>query len=134
LGRDKRAPVHSGTRATEGDDQDRVLPHFGVQGGSGREPGHLRPTTASSLLLIISDEKLSSDLLRGRGKSIDKISTLMKKASNKMNELLQSLCHDSVSYQSMCTRINLIKKAKFMQAQLTTQTRIRKNATEFIDE
>jgi hypothetical protein len=39
------------------------------------------------------------------------ILTLVKKALNRMNELLQSLHHGSIGYQSMHTQIDLTKKA-----------------------
>jgi hypothetical protein len=47
---------------------------------------------------------------------------------------LQSLQHSSVGYQYMRTRIGLTNKAKFIQMQLRTQARTRKNATKIADE
>jgi hypothetical protein len=57
------------------------------------------------------------------------ISTLMKKAPSRTIVILQSLHHDSVGHQYACIRVGLTKKAKFLQMQLRTQARIRKNTT-----
>jgi hypothetical protein len=60
--------------------------------------------------------------------------TFMKKASEQTIVTMQSLHHGSVGYQYMRTQIGLAKKAKFLQMQLRTQARTRKNTTEIIDE
>jgi hypothetical protein len=57
------------------------------------------------------------------------ISMLMKKAPSRTIKTLQSLYHDIVGYQHTRTRIGLAKMPKFLQMQLTTQVRTRKNMT-----
>jgi hypothetical protein len=47
---------------------------------------------------------------------------------------LQSLHHGCIGYKHVHTRIGLTKKAKFLQMQLRTQTRIGKNAIKLVDE
>jgi hypothetical protein len=54
---------------------------------------------------------------------------LMKKAPSRTIETLQSLYHDIIGYQHTHTRIGLAKMPKFLQMQLTTQVRTRKNMT-----
>jgi hypothetical protein len=53
-----------------------------------------------------------------------------EEGSEQMIVTLQSLHHGSVGYQHARTRVGLTKKAKFLQMQLRTQARTRKNATE----
>jgi hypothetical protein len=57
------------------------------------------------------------------------ISRLMMKSPNRMSEFLQSLQHGFIGYQPMRTQIDLIKTAKSLQMQSTTQARSRKNET-----
>jgi hypothetical protein len=61
-------------------------------------------------------------------------SMFVKKASEQTIIALQSLYHGSVGYQYMRIRIDLSKKVKFLQMQLRTQARARKNVAEIADE
>jgi hypothetical protein len=83
---------------------------------------------------MLYDERLVPDLLRGWGRSIGGDLDVAKKGFEQMIVTLQSLHHGSVVYQHMRTRIGLAKKAKFLQMQLRTQERMRKNTTKFADE
>jgi hypothetical protein len=55
------------------------------------------------------------------------ISILIKKASSRPIETLQSLHHSFVGYQHVHTRVGLTKKAKFLQMQPRTQRRTQVN-------
>jgi hypothetical protein len=74
--------------------------------------------------------RLVPDLLRCRGRSVGGDLNVSEDGSEQTIVALQSLHHDSVTYQHVCTRVGLAKKAKFLQMQSRTQARIRKKATE----
>jgi hypothetical protein len=54
-------------------------------------------------------DKLNPDLPRGRGKSIDGDLDIDDESSEQNFKPLQSLHHDSIGYESMCTSIDLAK-------------------------
>jgi hypothetical protein len=58
----------------------------------------------------INDERLVPDLLRGRGRSIGDLD-VGEEDSEQTIVTMQSLDHNSVSYQHVRTRLDLIKKA-----------------------
>jgi hypothetical protein len=60
---------------------------------------------------------MSPDLLRGMGKSIDGDLDVDEGGSKQRQfERVQSLHHDSIGYQPVCTQIGLAKKAMSLQA------------------
>jgi hypothetical protein len=61
--------------------------------------------------MIPLDERMSPNLLRGRGKSIGGDLDVHNKGSEQNVEPLQSLHHSSIGYQSMHRRIELTKKS-----------------------
>jgi hypothetical protein len=61
--------------------------------------------------LIPLDERLVSDLLRGRGKSIDEDLDVGEEGFKQTIVTLQSLHHSSDGYQHTRTRVGLAKKA-----------------------
>jgi hypothetical protein len=75
------------------------------------------------------DERLVSDLPRGRGRPIGGDLDVGEEASEQTIVTLQSLHHGYVGYQHTHTRVGLTKKAKFLQMQPRTQARTRKNTT-----
>jgi hypothetical protein len=77
---------------------------------------------------------LVPNLLRGRGRSVGGDLDVGEEGSEQTIVTLQSLHHDSVGYQHVRTRVGITKKAKFLQMQLRTQARTRKNATNITDE
>jgi hypothetical protein len=68
----------------------------------------------------LSDERLVPDLSRGRGRSVGGDLDIGEEGSEQTIETLQSLHHDSVSYQHACTRVGLAKKAKSLSMQPRT--------------
>jgi hypothetical protein len=61
-----------------------------------------------------TNERLVPGLLRGRGRSIGADLDVGEEGSEQTIVTLQSLHHDSVGYQHVCTRVGLAKKAKFL--------------------
>jgi hypothetical protein len=57
------------------------------------------------------DGKFSPDLPRGRGKSIGRDLDIDDEGSEQNVKHLQSLYHNSIGYQLVCTQIDLAKKA-----------------------
>jgi hypothetical protein len=60
---------------------------------------------------IVNDEGLVLDLLRSQGRSIGGDLDVGEEGSEQMIVTLQSLRHNSIGYQHMCTRVGLAKKA-----------------------
>jgi hypothetical protein len=60
------------------------------------------------------DERLVSDLPRGRGRSVGGDLDIGEVGSEQIIVTLQSLHHGSVGYQHVCTQVGLTKKAKFL--------------------
>jgi hypothetical protein len=73
---------------------------------------------------------LVPDLSRSRGRPIGEDLDVGEEGSEQTIITLRSLYHGSIGYQHARTRVGLSKKAIFLQMQLRTQARTRKNATE----
>jgi hypothetical protein len=91
-------------------------------------------TSRTAQNLTPLDERLVPDLTRGWGRSIGGDLDVGEEGSDQTIVILQSLHHGSVGYQHVRTQTGLAKKAMFLQMQLKTQARTRKNATKLTDE
>jgi hypothetical protein len=78
--------------------------------------------------ILTSSHDNGSDTTNGQDKCQDNLKNWER------NEISEDPYHGSVGYQHACTRVGLAKKAKFLQMQLRTQERTRKNTTEIADE
>jgi hypothetical protein len=65
----------------------------------------------ANMCMISLDERLVSNLLRGRGRSIGEDLNIGEESSEQTIVTLQSLHHGSISYQHAHTRVGLTKKA-----------------------
>jgi hypothetical protein len=78
----------------------------------------------------VGAERLVPNLPRSRGRSIGGDLDIGEEGSEQTIVTLQSLHHGSVGYQHTRALVGVTKKAKFLQMQLRTQARTRKNTTE----
>jgi hypothetical protein len=79
--------------------------------GGGHGDISIQTPNIENMCIISLEERLVSDLLRGRGRSISGDLDVGEESSEQMIVTLQSLHHSSVGYQHARTGVGLTKKA-----------------------